>query len=92
MTEAILNSNARVEEEIWFRGMHTENSDGSRCYFICSKLLSVFDELTGAYKNSICSISSDPTKECTTDCENFANCAECTGFSAVRCQECNFVK
>lgn len=87
-----MNTHTFVKNQIWYTGSYFEQESGEKCYFSCQHLEEKYNASQEKPFTLICTIKNEevanPAEFCSMDCEHFARCESCKGFSAVACQSC----
>lgn len=88
----ITDTHKLVENQIWYSGSYFEQESGEKCYFVCQHLQERYTSSQEKPFTMVCTQKNEevenPAEFCTMDCEYFARCESCKGFSATICQSC----
>lgn len=70
----------------------SNRNPGEKCYFSCQHLQEQYNASQEKPFTMVCTHKNkevdNPAEFCTIDCEYFARCESCNGFSAVICHSC----
>ena len=87
-----MDTHTLVEQQVWYTGNYFEQESGEKCYFSCQHLQEQYNASQEKPFTMVCTHKNEevdnPAEFCTMDCEYFARCESCNGFSAVICQYC----
>ena len=84
-----------ISHDIWFNGSgDCMGENGKPSYYICQHMDKnhYFEERKGF--GPFCKYNEKPLEEveCGLVCPEFGYCRTCSGFSAIRCQECDLIR
>lgn len=84
-----------IGKDIWFSGKsNLMGQNGKPSYYICENVDPMhFFEDTKTF-GPFCKEKKLPMDQvtCDTGCDQFGYCRTCSGFSAIRCQECDIIR
>ena len=91
----VKQTTSNIKKDIWFGGKTTLcGANGGPSYYICEHIDNThYFEDTKTF-GSFCKFNKKPMEEveCGLACPEFGYCNSCSGFSAVRCQECDIIR